>query len=252
MNAMLLITAAKIQKAKKKHLYALKYLKAVSDMADCFCDIKKEESNNVLLVAVGTNKGLCGNFNDKIISEIKSYAGSNVSSFELCILGKNLKNLYKSKIPIFFEDSEIIRTPSFENISKVSKKIYEWFCLKNGKVYIVYNEYKSILVQKPHVFQVLPLKYNASLSQVVVEPSTLEIMEAVVVHYIDALLCKILAESELGEHNARMVLVKGATDTSSDLLADLVVQINKERQAVITAELAEIVSSFEALQEGEE
>ena len=252
MRAILLITASKTQKVKKRFLHLSKYSDAVLNMAKGICPEALELLDNELVIVVGTNEGLCGNFNEKVISYVDSFMGSRNSKFELCLLGKNLSKLKKKNIPVAIENPGIIKSRAASDVSQLAKQVYDWYLSKQGKVFVVYNQYKSVLMQKPVKFQLLPIDGCKKSDEYLIEENAEDIFGHITIFYIESMLCKIIVESELGELNARMVLVKGAADTSGELISSLTIGINKARQAIITSELAEIVSSFEALGKGEE
>ncbi|MBI5701066.1 F0F1 ATP synthase subunit gamma [Candidatus Saganbacteria bacterium] len=255
MSAIMLITAAKLHKAKIHHLHTASYAEAVKEMAEAVISGSEtdKKSNEVLVIAIGTNKGFCGNFNDKIVNSLLSFKAQTTKNISLFILGKNLRKLSRKGFDVFSEDFDVIKNSSFENLAAAAKIILKWHEEKKGEVHIAYNEFVSILSQKPKIIKILPFRGSGEPSdQYVVEPSRDEIKDSLLNHYLISILCKCIVESELGELNARMVIVKGATDSAKDLISELSIRINKARQAMITSELTEITSSFESLKGGEE
>lgn len=253
MGAMLVITAAKTQKAKIRLAHAIKYSNSIKEIAEEACSAPDEDKNAAenLIVVIGTNKGLCGNFNDRVINAVISHKNNNIGSFQLFALGKNSRRLGKKGFKIIGENISVVQSPKAESVMDIAKEILNWHKKIKGNVFIAYNEYQSILVQKPIVKQILPL-YAIPSDNHHVEPSKNEISDPLLLHYVLSMLYRCLVESELGELNSRMFVVKGATDNSKKLLDELNIKINKARQAVITSELSEIVSSFEALKEGDD
>lgn len=253
MGAMLVITAAKTQKAKIRFSHAVKYSDSIKDIAVEVCSVPNEEKKSAdnLMVVIGTNKGLCGNFNDRVFNAVVGYKNNNKGSFGIFALGRNSKRLGKKGFAIIGENIGVVQSPKAESVLAIAKEILKWHKEAKGNVFVAYNEYKSIMLQKPVIRQILPL-YGVASEGHLVEPGREEISEPLLLHYVLSMLYRCLVESELGELNSRMLVVKGATDNSKKLLDELSVKINKARQAVITSELSEIVSSFEALKGGDE
>lgn len=251
MSAILVITAAKIQKTKNKFRHSVKYFDSIKDIASQVFFMDANLTDAVLNVVVSSNEGLCGSFNEKLLSFVASESEKCGSNSDFFVLGKKHKRLKDLKKNIIGVDYEAVKTHSFEDISKVSKFILDWFMKKHGRVFVYYNRYKSVLVQIPSVFQIFPIQSNSS-GEAAHDMDVSELFEPLISHYIEASLNRFILESSLGELNARMVLSKGASDSSKELISGLTIQINKTRQFLITSELSEIVSSFEALSGGEE
>lgn len=251
MSAMLIITAAKIKKSKIRFFHASKYYEEAKILAEILCGRPELDPKKALLVVIGTNKGLCGNFNEKIMAEAKKHLDSSGLDYDLALIGKKTKGLKKRPEKTVMEDAEAIRMLNSGSVSKIAQNVYDWVSANSGQVFVAYNEYKSVLSQKPSVVKIYPFDAQES-DAYIIEPNPVDLRDPIMKLYFESILYKLIAESELGELNSRMILVKGATDTSEELIGSLTLQINKTRQADITAELAEITSSFEALSnEGE-
>ncbi len=248
MNAMLVVTAAKVQKAKVRFVHAVKYGATLKSIAEQICAVPESVSDENLVVAIGTNKGLCGNFNDRVINIVSSFVKGN--KCVLYVMGRNLRRL-KAGVEVFAEDNYVVQKYDMEKISYAARKIFRWNKSRSGSIYIAYNEYKSVLAQVPKLVKIWPFKIVES-DAYVYEPSREELSDSILLQYFEAVLNRCVIESEVGELNSRMIVVKGAADSSSDMAADLMLKINKTRQSDITSELSEIVSSISALKEGEE
>ena len=255
MNAILIVTAAKIHKAKSRYLHTKEYLMAVEDMAAKIALQEVEEGASQLILVIGTNKGLCGNFNDRVVSSLKKRLeqSGKKDSTAIYTVGKNLDKINRFGFKILGSNNNLLgRGGVYENIVKVAKELMDWHAANKGKVFVLFNRYKSALIQEPAMEQILPLKSPQNRDRYIVEPSREELSPLLLQHYVEAYIYKALTESEYGEHSSRMVVVKGASDTSKEMISTLKTQINKERQAAITSELSEIISSFKALGQGGE
>jgi len=251
MNAMLVITAAKNQRIKMKYLHAQKYADRMKLIAEQVCGgLKEKTRDKALIIVFSTNKGLCGSFNENLLRAVNAHIKTSGKNNELFLFGK-----YASKLEcgnnVYSRDNDLVRARTGKKIAAAAELVVKWHFENKGEVYAAYNGYKSILIQKPKIEKILPLDVSQDGFSLV-EPGVEELYAPLLSHYIESTLNKCLIESELGELSSRMFVVKGATDNSRGMLSDLKIAINKARQAKITSELAEIVSSFEALKEGEE
>jgi len=255
MQAMLVITAAKSQKAKKKFLYASKYLDEFSKLLNCVHSTeapKPRADKKNLVIVISSSKGMCGGFNETLFRAVRNHLKLTYGSHEAYLLGRAALKIERwVGVKVFAKDVEAVRSPSFLHISEIADKILKWQMSTCGEVFIAYNSYKSMLVQKPNVIKLLPFDGVGS-DDYIVEPSASDLYPMLLLHYLESTIYKYIIESELGELNTRMLVVKGATDSSKDMLNELRIRINKARQLAITSELSEIVSSFEALAQGEE
>ena len=218
MSAMLIITAAKTQKAKIKFQNAQKYSDSIKELAMQICAIEgeKEESKDNLVVAITTNKGLCGNFNDKVINKIVGYRKHNEGNYGVYALGRNARRLARNGFDIVVEDAEIIQRPDSEKVSTLAGELLKWYKITNGNLLIAYNEYKSIMVQNPVVKKILPI-YGMPVDKFIIEPNAPEIRDAMMLHYIInnvfmvvailELVLDLLQQVSLNLHQMEMVLL---------------------------------------------
>ncbi len=123
------------------------------------------------------------------------------------------------------------------------------------KIYLLFNHFKSMLVQSPVLAQILPFDLSgveATSEQLIVEPDMEEVRAAVLVNYLRSIFCDAFLQTNLGEIASRLITMRSATESSRDMLDALQIKLNKARQATITIELSEIVSAFEMISESEE
>lgn len=250
MNAMLVITAANIQKIKAKYYHLLKYYVEIEEILKNVVSSQETASNKCLVIVIGTDRGLCGNFNDKVIGTVKEFISERKNECEFILLGKNTCRLKNDAINILHENCVDLRDLFLGALAKIVQDVYSWRLRSSGSVYMAYNEYKSILVQNPKITKIFPCEKKAE-SDYLLEPNPSDLVEPALKQYLLTAIIRYIAESQVGELNSRMLLVKGAADSSKDLLYGLRIEINKTRQADITSELSEIVSSFETLGEAE-
>ena len=217
--------------------------------------------NNVLIVAITSNRGLCGGFNNSIIKEVNrmitEMADSNV---KVVSLGKKAFDVYKAQ-DVHFTDGfgdtpfAIFDDLTFGNASEIASTIMEQFVDERwDKVYVVYNQFKNAAVQIVQREQFLPAvpeqtEEDEAVAETdyIFEPNKEEIVENIIPNSLKVQLFKALLDSHASEHGARMTAMHKATDNAKELVSDLKLQYNKARQASITNEILEIVAGAEAL-----
>ncbi|MBO7200505.1 MAG: ATP synthase F1 subunit gamma [Bacteroidales bacterium] len=269
-SAMKMVSAAKFRRAQNGILtmrpYAEKLSEIISDIdvADGidtpYHQVRKTE--NVLLVVIASNKGLCGAFNSNVIKEankrIEYYLQSNDNiSLSLMTIGKRSTDFF-SKRSSFVTDSyiEILDKPSFDSISKVAETIMKRFCEKKyDKVELIYNRFKNSLTQIVSVEQFLPILTNNDIKEqqsniqndYIYEPDKKSILLEMIPLSLRSQFYRVILDSLASEHGARMTAMQKATDNATELLKELKLTYNKARQTSITNEIIEIVSGAEAL-----
>jgi F-type H+-transporting ATPase subunit gamma len=269
-SAMKMVSAAKLRRAQdavvQMRPYALKLKEILTnvsstlDSSEGFYSVKREVKN-VLIIAVNSNRGLCGGFNNNVIKAvnllIKQEAGANVKVFSI---GKKSYDLYKKTI--HHPDESFPETPytvyeslNFARVADFAQAVMEKF--KGGeidKVILVYNSFKNAASQIVMQEQYLPvappiLEGNKKSSSVdyLYEPNKKDIIKDLIPKSLKIQLYKAVLDSNASEHGARMTAMHKATDNATDLLKELKLTYNKARQAAITNEILEIVGGAEAL-----
>jgi F-type H+-transporting ATPase subunit gamma len=212
----------------------------------------------VLLVAVTSNRGLCGGFNNNIIKEVQVAMGDTTKQYHVLPLGKKANDAFRRRTELrpegFAEDTwNIFEDLNFAAAQAVGDVILEQFA--NGtydEVRLFYNKFVNAAVQIPTNEAFLPLlpdttEEAAGETEYIFEPSREEIVERIIPNSLKIQLYKGLLESHASEHGARMTAMHQATENASELLRDLRISYNKARQAAITTEILEIVAGSEAL-----
>lgn len=269
--AMKLVSAAKLRKAQSAILslrpYSLKLnaiLGNLSSSVEVSADnhfFENREPENVLIIAITSNRGLCGAFNTNIAKEIQQlvkakYEKQNsAGTLQIICLGKKGAEQLKKKFNVIQINEEIIDAPKFEDVAKLSDSLMLDFCQKKiDKIEIVYNRFINPATQKIEVENYLPIinseKKNIAKNQnsnFLFEPSQKELMNELIPKILKLQLYKTILDSEASEHGARMTSMAKATDNASEILKELKLKYNNARQAAITNELNEIVSGAEAL-----
>ena len=264
-SAMKMVSAAKLKRAQdaitQMRPYANKLTELLVNLSSSLDSAEGGEFsseraiNNVLLVPITSNRGLCGGFNANIIKQTtalirEDFAGKNVSI--LSIGKKSSEYFQNNNYNVVSIHDEIYGDLNYESISKISESIMQDYLeLKYDKVILVYNQFKNAATQNVMREDYLPVESpnddNASIGDYIFEPQKKEIIEQLIPKSLKTQLFKAVLDSHASEHGARMTAMHKATDNASELKKDLTLSYNKARQAAITAEILEIVGGAEAL-----
>ncbi len=220
---------------------------------------RESENKKVLIVAITSNRGLCGAFNANVVKKAtqivrEKYMHSDVTVYNVGKKGSDFfKNNFDSERELLPElPSQIFDDLTFENSTKFSDDFMKYFV--NGafdKVVLVYNSFKNAAVQILKEEPFLPIEQNEEdgITNIdyLFEPTESEILEDLIPQSLNVQFFKALLDSVASEHGARMTAMHKATDNAEEILGDLKLTYNKLRQASITNEILEIVSGAEAL-----
>lgn len=270
-SAMKMVSASKLKRAQdaitdmrpyaEKLQEILGNLSESLDTSDGVYSIQRE-ANTVLLVAITSNRGLCGGFNSNIVKECQRLIKEEYASSKVHVLtiGKKAKDLLKSKgiptnegeLPSDLE--KVWDSVNFETVAPVAQMIMDEFVAKNyDKVIVVYNKFKNAAVQEVVPEQMLPVlppdevESSSAANDYIFEPNKEEIVEDLIPKSLKIQLYKSVLDSHASEHGARMTAMHKATDNAGELKRELTLHYNKARQAAITNEILEIVGGAEAL-----
>jgi F-type H+-transporting ATPase subunit gamma len=263
-SAMKMVSAAKLKKAQdaitamrpyaEKLTELLQNLSATieGDLGGAFTE--QREVKKVLIVAITSNRGLCGAFNSNVIKQVKNlqetYAGKEV---EVYAIGKKGADVLKKTMAVTTVETGIFDQLTFEHAAKLANEIADKFTSGNyDKIELVYNQFKNAATQIIKTEQFLPLVAQATnnsnaTGDYIYEPSKEEIILTLIPKALKTQLFKAIRDSFAAEHGARMTAMHKATDNATALRNQLKLTYNKARQAAITGEILEIVGGAEAL-----
>lgn len=267
-SAMKMVSAAKLKRAQdaiiRMRPYAEKLqeiLQNVSSSLDASENkfAVQREVKNVLIVAITSNRGLAGAFNNNVIKEIRQLQKTSLSGANVKILsvGKKAFDAYKRTSAhttegFSSEPYEVFDKLTFEASSAIAESIMNQFAEgKYDKVVLVYNKFKNAATQVLETEQMLPIlppaEQGESKADYIYEPGKAEILEDLIPRSLKTQFFKALLDSNAAEHGARMTAMHKATDNASEMVKELKLTYNKARQAAITGEILEIVGGAEAL-----
>lgn len=269
-SAMKMVSAAKLKRAQdavtQLRPFSEKLSEVLSNLSSSLEGAEgkysaREEVNNVLLVPVTSNRGLCGGFNSQIIKATNQllaneYAHVNVEVFSI---GKKVAEIMAKTDKVANNEyvadnaNHVFDDLTYETVEAVAQNIMNAYA--DGvydKVVLVYNTFRNAASQDVVVEQFLPVVTpegadSSNAVDYIFEPNKADILEVIVPKSLKTQLFKATLDSFAGEQGARMTAMHKATDNASELLKDLKLSYNKARQAAITTEILEIVSGAEAM-----
>ena len=261
-SAMKMVSAAKLKKAQdaitamrpyaNKLTELLQNLSATLDADSGSKYSEQRELKNVLIVAITSNRGLCGAFNSNIIKRATAVAESYDANVSVVAIGKKANDALSKNFEIISNQSPVYDDLTFDNVAAIAEMLMEQFESKAfDKIEVIYNKFKNAATQEIMTEQFLPIEpleneTNANLDYIF-EPSKVEIIETLIPKSLKTQLYKSIRDSFASEHGARMTAMHKATDNATELRDQLKLTYNKARQASITNEILEIVGGAEAL-----
>ena len=263
-SAMKMVSAAKLKKAQDaitamrpyadKLTELLQSLSATLDADSGSKYATQREVNNVLIVPITSNRGLCGAFNSNIIKQTQHLIGEVYADKKVSVvaIGKKANDAFSKMDIVIANKSEVFDDLTFDNVAEIAEMLMDKFVTGEfDKIEIVYNKFKNAATQIVMTEQFLPIvavqeDANVNLDYIF-EPSKIEIVEQLIPKSLKTQLYKGIRDSFASEHGARMTAMHKATDNATDLRDQLKLTYNKARQASITNEILEIVGGAEAL-----
>ena len=272
-KAMKMVAAAKLRKSQERvtqiRPYAAKLDAILRNLSEAqgsgdgdnwYSQIR--EQKKILIVAISSDRGLCGSFNSSIFKGIvrqieEQYSEQHKKGNVVILpLGRKAAEYFvKRKFEVNDGYVGIFGKLNFENVSAIAETIMKAFREgKFDKVEVVYNEFKNVATQILRTEQLLPVLLPASPGETksnpidyIYQPSQEEIISEMIPNSLKVQLFKALLDSNAAENGARMTAMDKATENAGELLKELRLSYNRSRQAAITKEILEIVGGAEAL-----
>jgi F-type H+-transporting ATPase subunit gamma len=270
-KAMKMVAAAKLRKAQERMVQTRPYAAKIQDVVGRLVSGTEvsnqlmrpvDEVKSVLMVIVGSDRGLCGGFNNNLFKEIEKSIEDNFrvyrddNTLNLITIGKKATAYFTKRkynvitsYPGFFDHLE------YDTTSEIMTTATEHFVAGDyDEVYIAYNEFRSVIAQNRKIEKVLPIDPEAitggdSVESIdyIFEPDSSEILDQLLPLHLNMQLWKAVLESNAAEQGARMSAMDSATENAKELERELRLKYNQARQSAITTEISEIVSGAQAL-----
>ncbi|MBJ2129925.1 F0F1 ATP synthase subunit gamma [Alteromonas sp. IB21] len=265
-SAMEMVAASKMKKAQERMAsgrpYAQNMLKVIGHIANGNLEyrhpyLEEREVKRVGYIVISTDRGLCGGLNTNefklVTQDVKKWREQGVE-VDFAALGSkacSFFNRFGGKL--LAAESGLGDKPSVSDVVgvvRVMLKAYDEGQI--DRVFLVFNDFVNTMTQKPVINQLLPLPKSQDKEyqhrwDYIYEPDPKEILEALMVRYIESQVYQGVVENAASEQAARMVAMKAATDNAGNLIDELQLIYNKARQAAITQEISEIVSGAAAV-----
>src|SRR3954471_13762275 len=266
-RAMKMVATAKLRGAQERMYAARPYaggLRQVLASVATRVDISahpllqvREPERNVVVIVVTADRGLCGAFNANVIRAAQNFIRtSDFQGVELLTIGRRASDFFRRRTIPIRRSVMVAQALSIEMAREIADSLIKDFIdEKIDGVYVVYNEFKSLIAQHVRAERLLPIarEFEADPEKPAIdylyEPGPEQILSDLLPKHIEFQLYRVLLESAAAEQGARMTAMEAATKNASDLIDHLTLTYNRIRQAAITKEIIEIVSGASAAQE---
>jgi len=263
-SAMKMVSASKLKKAQDAisamRPYSDKLTELIQNLSGSISGdtpnpyTQERPTKNTLVVAITSNRGLCGGFNSNIVKAVTQYVNDHSNEKVLVMtLGKKGDDVLAKTQTIVANNNNIFDDLSFTKSSDIAQGFMDSFAAKEyDKVVVLYNRFKNAATQIVTTETLLPIiakktEIDTSSIDYIFEPTQEEIVNQLLPKSIKMQLFKALRDSFASEHGARMTAMHKATDNATEMRDQLKLTYNKARQASITNEILEIVGGAEAL-----
>ena len=216
--------------------------------------IQGNQSENIGIVTVTSNRGLAGGYNANIVRLVTG-SGFEKEKVRLYTVGKKgAEELERKGYGIVADYSQIIEEPAYAEAKEISGRILsDYEAGKIGKIYVAYTEFKNTVNQIPKLIKLLPVDTENfqteehSLIQMNFEPKEEEALGLLIPKYVASILYGAFVEAAASENGARMQAMDAATNNAEEIISNLELKYNRARQGAITQELTEIIAGAEAI-----
>lgn len=258
-RAMKFVSAARLRRAQDRVIAARPYARQMLAVLNSLASRVPEEAHpllavrgdrNIELVVITADRGLCGAYNTNIIRQALEFLNEHPhQKVELNILGKRARDFFRRRpYPVRHEVTNVLQKPSFADSAEIAKDLIEEFTRgEKDQIWLVYNEFKSVVQQRVVVEQLLPITRLEHPDEVgrleyLYDEPPAKIFANLLPRHVEAQIFRALLEASASEHGARMAAMEAATNNAAEMIEGLTLYANKVRQAGITKELIEVVS----------
>ncbi len=258
-RAMKFVSAARLRKAQDRVIAARPYARQMLAVLNSMATRVPEQSHPLLavrgddkieLVVISADRGLCGAYNTNIIRQalefLATHSARNVS---LNILGKRARDFFRRRhYAMRHEAINVLQKPTLADAAVIAKNLIDEFVGGEAdQVWLVYNEFKSVVQQRVIVEPLLPIRRldhpdDATRLDYLYDEPPVKIFANLLPKHVEVQILRALLEASASEHGARMAAMEAATNNAAEMIEGLTLYANKVRQAGITKELIEVVS----------
>jgi F-type H+-transporting ATPase subunit gamma len=261
-----MVSASKMRRAQQRvtasRPYSDRLQGVIADLASLQLDpgdlrqfplLDQREIKNVEVIVITPDKGLTGPLNSNILRRASRYILSEANApVRVIATGKKARDfMVRTKQDLVAEFTNLGDNVSLDDIRPIAHVALDDFISgRVDAVYIVYARFVNTLTQVPELKQILPIVRPEGAGEYrdyIFEPSPAMVLESLLPRFVEIQIYQTILESIASEHSARMVAMRSASDNAKDLVSDLTLSYNKERQAQITREVSEIAAGAAAL-----
>ena len=253
-KAMEMVAASKLRRAQAQVLACRPYFNILHTTIQNIVETNRELVSPYLIkrpvkrvayVVIAGDRGLAGGYNSNILKMVCSEIGEK----EAVVLpvGRKTVDFFKTReIPVLTDAHAQAEGVSLGDCFTMAKSLCKQFVAGEfDELHVAYTSFDSVLSQTPVTVQLLPLvrqSANSKSAEIIYEPDSAAVFEAIVPEYVGGFLYGALRESRAAEQAARQTAMDAATENANEMIADLRLQFNQARQAAITQEITEIIS----------
>ena len=266
-RAMQMVAASKMRKAQERMAASRPYADKMRDVINHLAHAKPEyrhpyltgarDVKRVGFIVVSTDRGLCGGLNSNLfrqtVAAMRDWRSQGVE-FDMCTIGRKASGFFgRLGAPMLGQAEGLGDRPEISRLIGVVKVMLDAFDTgKIDRLYLVYNDFVNTMTQIPTIRQLLPIPAEPVETlkhhwDYIYEPEAKDVLDALLMRYVESLVYQGVVENLASEQAARMVAMKSASDNAGDLISELQLVYNKARQAAITQEIAEIVGGAAAV-----
>ncbi len=263
-KAMKMVSAAKLRRAQDNVLaarpYAVMFRQVLADVSAAVAGdeeagqhplLARRPEKRVLLVLFTSDRGLAGAFNSNLIRASSQFITERpAGSVSLSVLGRKGRDFWRKREgQIVAERVGMGEKASYKDAAAIAKEIAGQFEREEvDAVYLLYNEFKSVVSQKMTIARLLPLELPKAgeVRDYIYEQPPAELIGSLLERYVDIALYQAILESAASEQAARMTAMEAATSNAGDMIDRLTLYMNRVRQASITTQIIEVVSGAAA------
>jgi len=270
-KAMNMVAASKFKFSQARMVnfrpYAGKFMEVLMSLAlrvepDAHPLLAVREPKKLRVISMTSDRGLCGGFNTNLIKATERFMAEKAREGKEIVLipiGRKGRDYFRKRAKITNEWVDVFGRFDMTLAVEIAEDVIPPFEKEeDDELYIIYNEFRNVAVQRPMIVRILPppsLNQNAESApdrglDYIYEPSADALLEKLLPLYVHNMIYRALVETSAGENGARMVAMDNATKNCDELINNLTLKYNKARQAAITAELMDIVGGTEALAKG--
>jgi len=263
-KAMKAVAAAKLRRAHDAAVEARPYAEKMRELLSNLSARVSEDSHPLLIereekridvLLVTTDRGLCGAYNSNVLRLAENFrADQREKELTFRFVGRKGSEYFRRREVTALDDGPVTwhATPDELASDAAGRLIGRFLNGESDAAYIVYSRFRSALSQVPTAARIIPVEPSETddeqqLTEYLLEPSIGDLLSNLLPKNVEVQVYQALLEATAGEHGARMTAMESATNNASDLISDLTLQMNRARQAAITKELLEVISTAEAL-----